>query len=127
MKRFLVAIAVALLASGGAIGPAWAGHGHGGGHAHVGVYVAPTFGWGWYSPWYYPYPYSYPYSYSYYYPPYTTSSSPPVYIEQGQPATTDPSQPGGNDWYYCHSPEGYYPYVKQCPGGWQRVPSQPQQ
>jgi len=24
-------------------------------------------------------------------------------------------------WAYCQSPEGYYPYVQDCPGGWQAV------
>ncbi len=29
-------------------------------------------------------------------------------------------------WYYCTDPEGYHPYVKDCPGGWmQVVPSEP--
>jgi hypothetical protein len=29
-------------------------------------------------------------------------------------------------WYYCQNPQGYYPYVKQCPNGWMKVvPSPP--
>jgi hypothetical protein len=24
-------------------------------------------------------------------------------------------------WYYCRSPEGYYPYVRRCPSGWLKV------
>lgn len=29
-------------------------------------------------------------------------------------------------WYYCTDPEGYYPYVRDCPRGWmQVVPSSP--
>ncbi len=29
-------------------------------------------------------------------------------------------------WYYCTDPEGYHPYVKDCPQGWmQVVPSRP--
>ncbi len=29
-------------------------------------------------------------------------------------------------WYYCTDPEGYHPYVEECPGGWmQVVPSSP--
>ncbi len=48
---------------------------------------------------------------------------PPVYIQQQEtPATV---QPQTHDWYYCASPEGYYPYVKQCPGGWMRVAPRP--
>jgi len=28
-------------------------------------------------------------------------------------------------WYYCNSPQGYYPSVPACPSGWQTVPAQP--
>jgi len=28
-------------------------------------------------------------------------------------------------WYYCADSQAYYPYVRQCPGGWQRVPATP--
>jgi len=28
-------------------------------------------------------------------------------------------------WYHCTRPEGYYPYVKTCPGGWEQVPAHP--
>lgn len=114
--------------------------------ARVGVYIgAPVFGFG------YPY-YSYPYysspyySASYYGSPYygypayaygyggpgyygpsttviTTPAAPPVYVEQGSASVTGPASDG--NWYYCHNPDGYYPYVKQCADGWQKVPSQP--
>jgi hypothetical protein len=86
---------------------------HQGGHAHVGVFVgAPLF---WYPPYYYP---------PYYPPMAEVPSSPPVYIEQGgaQPAPA-PSQPDW--WYYCADAKAYYPYVKECPAGWQRVAPQP--
>jgi len=39
------------------------------------------------------------------------------------PATTPP--PGGQWWYLCDSPRGAYPYVRECPGGWERVPAVP--
>jgi hypothetical protein len=43
--------------------------------------------------------------------------------ENVQPAP-QPEEP--NYWYYCHNPEGYYPYVKKCPSGWMKVvPSPP--
>ncbi|MCX5870848.1 MAG: hypothetical protein NTY00_09510 [Deltaproteobacteria bacterium] len=79
------------------------------------------FGWpGWYYP--YNYPYNYPYS-SYYYPTaVSVPSSPQEYIEQPQRAYD--STPSGI-WYYCHESKSYYPYVKECPGGWQTVPAQP--
>lgn len=87
----------------------WA-HDHHRGHARIGVFIgAPLW------PWYYPYPY-------YYYPPVITvpAPPPPVYIEQGSPPAAAQSY-----WYYCTSPDGYYPYVKECPGGWQKVLPQP--
>ena len=86
--------------------------GHGGIRIHLGF---PVFG-----PWYYPGPRYYPY----YYPPVVVvPASPAVYVEQADSAATPaPAQP---DWFYCAEAGGYYPYVQQCPGGWQRVPSQP--
>ena len=96
---------------------------HNGGHtyhansrwrANVGVFIGP----GWYAPYYYPYPPYYPYYYPYYYPP--VVAAPPTYIEQASPEAL----PSGY-WYYCSSGEGYYPYVRECPGGWQRVAPQP--
>ena len=71
-------------------------------HHGTRVFVAPGFWWApdWWGP---------------DYPPY---APPPVY---GQPET----QPQYY-WYYCQNPQGYYPYVQQCPGGWQTVvPSPP--
>jgi hypothetical protein len=56
----------------------------------------------------------------FYYPPQVVEVpiQPPTYIEQDTP-------PGAGYWYYCRDPRGYYPYVKACPGGWQRVAPQP--
>lgn len=117
------------------------GHYQGRTHTHVGVYFGPAFGLGWhyqapytYAPYSYrPYGYA-PYAYSpYYYPPYSpvvvVPSAPPAYIEQAPPeqGQGQGAQPAPNDWYYCRKPEGYYPYVRRCPDGWQRVPAQPQE
>jgi len=83
----------------------------------------------------YPYGY-YPYSYypGYYYPPVVAAqqAAPTAYVEQAAPvqgyAPPAASQAApSNDWYYCRQPQGYYPYVRACPDGWQRVPSQPPQ
>ena len=60
----------------------------------------------------------------YYYPPPPPYYNPPapVYIEQ-YPGTPSPQT---RDWFYCPNKGAYYPYVKDCPGGWQRVlPQQP--
>jgi hypothetical protein len=81
----------------------------------IGVYIGP-------GPWYYgPPPYAYYPPYPYYPPVVTVPSAPPTYIQQGE---AEPAPPLSY-WYYCEQPQGYYPYVKQCPGGWQKVPSQP--
>jgi len=109
-------------------------HGHSGRtRAHIGVYFGPSIEWSGYYPGPYAYPYANsPYTSPYYYP-YSAPVAPVVivpalpqnYIEQSQPEE-QPAQPSANDWYYCRKPEGYYPYVRECPGGWQRVPAQPQ-
>nr|WP_244851126.1 hypothetical protein [Caballeronia sp. SL2Y3] len=60
----------------------------------------------------------------YYYPPapvVAVPAAPTTYVEQGQAAA---AQPGGS-WYYCDGSRTYYPYVKECPGGWREVPAQP--
>jgi hypothetical protein len=35
--------------------------------------------------------------------------------------------PAPKTWYYCASAKNYYPYVPNCPEGWQAVPAQPPQ
>lgn len=107
-------------------------HRHGGhaGHGHVGIgfYFGAPYSYPYYPFPYYPYPY---YPYSYYPPPVVVAPAPeqpPVYIEQA-PSATQQADPESYYWYYCEKSEGYYPYVKECPGGWQKVaptpPSQP--
>jgi hypothetical protein len=115
MKAILKFIVLAALAAGG-VGSAYA---HGGGHVGVGVVIGGPV-WG---PWYYP-PAYYPPAYyppAYYPAPVVDHGAPPVYVEQ-----TAPSAPAENYWYYCASAQAYYPYVKECPAGWQRVAPQPQ-
>jgi len=80
------------------------------GHGHFGFYYGAPF---------YPfYGYAYPY-YAPVYPPavVTVPAAPPTYVQQAPPAPVVQQ----NKWYYCTNPEGYYPYVKECPGGWQQV------
>jgi hypothetical protein len=70
----------------------------------------------------YPYyaPFYAPYYYPAYYPaPVIVQQQSPVYVEQSQ----QPAAAGY--WYYCGDARAYYPYVKECPGGWQRVAPQP--
>lgn len=76
------------------------------GHHHHRVFVGGGFAfgypWGWWGP---PPPY-------YYYPVPRESVT---YIEQGEPERW---------WYYCEASTGYYPYVRECPTGWERVAPQ---
>lgn len=121
MKRVRIALAAVfatVLAMGA--GSAFAAHYHHG--ARVRVFVGGPIGWAWYYP-----PPAYPYYYPY--PPVVvTPASPPTYIEQEQAANESrpQAQASSNYWYYCSKPEGYYPYVRECPQGWQAVPPQPQ-
>lgn len=122
----VVAVFLMLLLGVAASTPAMAqrfGHGHGGVRFGISLGV-PLYGWGYYPP-YYAYPaYAYPApAYAYPAPVY----QPPVtgYIEQGYAqAAPAPAQPQG-EWFYCAESKSYYPYVRECPAGWQRVPAQP--
>ena len=55
---------------------------------------------------------------AYLYPPAVGYAPPPPleYIEQ-------PRAP--DVWYFCPESDAYFPYVQQCPGGWQQVAPQP--
>ena len=112
------ALIVAIAAFGVIASEAVLAHGYPrhGGHIRFGLHIgAPVYWGGYWGP-------------SYYYPPYyyqptvvTAPVSPPTYVEQA-PAAPAP-QPGY--WYYCAQSRGYYPYVKECPEGWQHVSPQP--
>jgi hypothetical protein len=117
---------------------------HGGVRFGVNIGI-PLFGPGYYPPYAYPAPvYAYPapaYAYpapAYTYPAPAYSYPAPAYsypapagapfgayAEQGY-AQTAPAQAQQQDWYFCAGSNAYYPYARECPGGWQRVPSQPQ-
>lgn len=62
----------------------------------------------------------------------TTVVQPVVYTETvyAAPAIAPPpagpvSASGTAWWYACRNPSGYYPYVKTCPSGWERVAPTP--
>ena len=93
-------------------------------HWDFGIYLGPGY-WPYapyYAPYYYPpYPYYYP-PYQYYYPPAPAPAPAPApYVEQSAP----PPPPQQDWWYYCASSKTYYPYVRECAGGWQRVSPEP--
>jgi hypothetical protein len=78
------------------------------GHSHQRVFVGGAVGFGYPWGWWYPPPYYY------YYP---VPGEPVSYIEQG-----DAAPAAERWWYYCESSTSYYPYVRECPAGWERVP-----
>ena len=87
------------------------------------VYLGFNFGvpvyhsWGPHPYWYYPAPVYVP-------APVVVQQQPTVYVEQ---APAQPQASAQNWWYYCADSRAYYPYVKDCPAGWQRVAPQPAQ
>lgn len=111
---------------GGGFRGGW--HGHGGhyhGSSSFGFYFGYPFGLSYGYGYGFGYPYYAPYYYSYYYsaPTVVVPPMPPVYIEQSAKPTPQSIQP--NAWSYCAEPDGYYPHVRDCPGGWQEIQTQP--
>jgi len=75
-------------------------------HARPGI-VAVTPVWILFPPW----------GYSHYTPEW---SEPVVYIERDSGAARPAEY-----WYYCPDAQEFHPEVKDCPGGWQELVSQP--
>jgi hypothetical protein len=75
-------------------------------------------------------PYYQPFYYQHYYQSViiVPAPPPPVYVERQvappPPPVSAPAQQS-QDWFYCPPRDAYYPYVRECPVGWQRVPAQP--
>ena len=129
MSRLLVTLTTGAVLLAGSAVPSFADH-HGGGHGgccwHGGTRVVvgvgfgfPAYGYGYYGYPYYPY---YPY-YPAYYPGPVVQQQPAVYVEQPQQVEQQPQASGY--WYFCPTTQGYYPYVKECAAGWQRVAPHP--
>jgi hypothetical protein len=108
MMKSAMRLLMVFLALAGMGASAWADRGH----IHFGVTVGPYWG-----PWYFPPP-------AYYYPPVVVERSTPLYV-QPQPAQAVAPQP--SYWYFCRAANAYYPYVRECPAGWERVLPQPGQ
>jgi len=82
-------------------------HGHGHVYSNIFLDVGPL--------WWPLYPRAYYAPPAYYAAPVVAYTPPSVtYIERS------PGE-GGGYWYYCRSPDGYYPNVRNCPGGWLKV------
>jgi len=118
--RLILGLALAALLVGASVSESALAHGR------ARVFVGFNFG---YPGYYYPAPYYSPYYYPAYYPypyypaPVVVQSFPPVYVERNDVAPAPEAQ---SYWYYCAATRGYYPYVKECPGGWQKVAPAPQ-
>jgi len=125
MKRSLIpAMWCAGLALFSALSPAIAeadggGRWHGGGHRHshgggsrvgIGVWLGAPIVLG--APYYSPYYYGYG-------PPVVREY---IYEDRGYAAPIAPPAP---TWYYCREAGRYYPYVQDCPEGWEAVPARP--
>jgi hypothetical protein len=102
------------------------GGGYGGGWrpAAYGPY-GPGWGPGWRGNWGYPGGYYGPYA-GYYGPPAVVYAPPPIvtYAAPPQPMVLA-AQPEPAVWYYCEASRKYYPYVQECPAGWQRQAATP--
>lgn len=65
----------------------------------------------------------------YYYPepiyPYPAYSAYPAYGAVAAPPAAPVGAPPEQNWYFCESPKGYYPYVSQCATAWRAVPVTP--
>ena len=100
------------------------GGGYGGGWRPA-AYGAYGRGWGpgWGGNWAYAGPYYGPYA-GYYAPP--VVYAPPViaYAPPPQPMVLA-AQPQPAVWYYCSASGNYFPYVQDCPSGWQAQPATP--
>ena len=101
-KSFSGTVGAAVPSAPPAASAARPSHGHYPHRVFVGGAVGFGYPWGWG----YPPPY-------YYYP---VAGESVTYIEQG-----DAAPEAERWWYYCESSTSYYPYVRECPGGWERV------
>ena len=91
-----------------------------GGYWHHGWY-GNRWGWWWIAGgiWFwYPFP-VYPYP-----DPYVPGTVTVINTQPAPPAAPAEA-PAAQYWYHCSAPEGYYPYVPECPGGWTRVAATP--
>ena len=114
LKKVLVGALLAAGAVASASAFAWGGHHHhGGGRLFLGFNLGVPL----YAPYYYsPAPVYYP-------APVVVQQAPQIYTER--PDVAAAPAPQQNYWYYCAASRGYYPYVQECPSGWERVPAAP--
>ena len=115
MKRLALLLLATLLAATSATALAGGRHRH---HSHLSLGFHFGVPLGWYHPWYWsPPPVYYPVA-----PVVVQPPAPTAFVER-----SDVVPEGTASWYFCRESNGYYPYVKACPGGWERVPARPPQ
>ena len=103
MKRMIYLFVAVMVILVPVVVPAYT---HGGGYIRGGIWIGPV--WPWWGPPYYPYYYSEP--------PVVIQQQAPIYEQQTPQVEEQPYY-----WYFCPQSKAYYPYVKQCPGGWMKV------
>ena len=82
-------------------------------------------GWAMADPWVYnPYPWGAGYGYYGAQPTTVVVNQTPV-SPQGTTYLGSTQEAGPQNWFYCQSARGYYPYVTQCPEPWRAVPATP--
>lgn len=120
--------------SGGVLGRPGGQQDRSGGRPHMPRHHHDHDGWGFPYP-YPPYPETWPYPpspYSQYYYPYPPqyysgdySDDDNTYSTRGLVVPGDLPVGVTSYWYYCDTPDGYYPYVKSCTRPWTRIPVSP--
>jgi hypothetical protein len=116
-SKLLIGLAIA---AAGVLGAGSAFAWHHGPRVVLGFNVGPYWGPYWGPPYYYPGPVYYPA------PVVVSPPAPSVYVERNDQAQAP--APQTSYWYYCDASRAYYPYVKDCPGGWRAVaPTPPRQ
>ena len=122
MKKVAIA-AFAVLMCGVFVAESAFAHGP---RTRIGISIGvPLVGFGYGYGGYYPSPYYYRpyYTYPSYYSEPVVIQQPPVYVEQNPPPAAAPQS--SNYWYFCADSRAYYPHVRECASGWQRVAPQP--
>jgi hypothetical protein len=99
MGRRWVMLMVLMVGLGGSVGcvDAWGGYRFGGPPVAIGIGLGPV----WFP------------------------DAAPVVVTPAPSVVGPPAAPP-TFWYYCDRPQGYYPYVAQCPSGWRAVAPTPQ-
>lgn len=136
--KSILAVTISLVSISAIAAPMRGGHFSHGPRWGIGLIINPfpLFYSSYYPAPYYPAAYS-PYPYRYYPEVMVETVITPVpntvYIQPSNGTASTPypaisvmpeSGAKNGDWYYCHNPDGFYPSIKTCPAGWQRVPAQ---